>query len=99
MINTVERDTGEEDDTLNGLDDVSSSALNLEEAKPAREIQLSWSMVLKLDGNSEIGAHVRSNFCYLIRLMHLTRSRIGFFSPNLPIFLMRALHILSYHLI
>ena len=51
MTNTVERDTGEEDDTLNGLDDVSTSALNLEEAKPAREIQLSWSMVLKLDGN------------------------------------------------
>ena len=60
MINAVERDTGEDDDTLNGLDDVSSSALNLEEAKPAREIQLSWSMVLKLDGNSEIGAHVYS---------------------------------------
>ena len=26
-------------------------------------------------GNSEIGAHERSNFCYLIRLRHLIRSR------------------------
>ena len=24
-------------------------------------------MVLLLDGNSEIGAHVRTNFCYIIR--------------------------------
>ena len=28
-------------------------------------------MVLTLDGNSEIGAHVRSNLCYLICLRHL----------------------------
>ena len=26
------------------------------------------TMVLILDGNSEVGAHVRSNLCYLIRL-------------------------------
>ena len=32
------------------------------------------SMVL-IDGNSEIGAHVRSNLCYLICLRHLIRSR------------------------
>ena len=25
-------------------------------------------MVIELDGNSEIGAHVRSNLCYLIRI-------------------------------
>ena len=28
-----------------------------------------------LDGNPEIGAHVRSNLCYLICLRHLIRSR------------------------
>ena len=33
------------------------------------------SMVLILDGNSEIGAHVRSNLCYFICLRHLIRSR------------------------
>ena len=32
-------------------------------------------MVLILDGNSEIGAHVRSNLCYLIFLRHLIISR------------------------
>ena len=32
-------------------------------------------MVLTLDGNSEIGAHKSSNFCYLICLKHLIRSR------------------------
>ena len=32
-------------------------------------------MELILDGNSEIGAHVRSNLCYLIFLRHLLRSR------------------------
>ena len=32
-------------------------------------------MVLILDGNSEIGSHVRSNLCCLICLRHLIRSR------------------------
>ena len=32
------------------------------------------SMVLLLDGNSKIGAPVRSNLCYLICLRHLIRS-------------------------
>ena len=32
-------------------------------------------MVLTLDGNSEIGAYVRNNICYLICLMHFIRSR------------------------
>ena len=32
-------------------------------------------MVLILDGNSEIEAHVRSNSCYLIYLRHWIRSR------------------------
>ena len=33
-------------------------------------------MVLTSDGNSEIGAHVRINLCYLICLRHLIRSRV-----------------------
>ena len=32
-------------------------------------------MVLKLEGNSEIGANVRSNLCYLICLQQMVRSR------------------------
>ena len=32
-------------------------------------------MVLILDGNSEIGAHLSSNLCYLICVRHLFRSR------------------------
>ena len=32
-------------------------------------------MVFILDGNSEIGAHIRGDFCYLICLTHLIRSR------------------------
>ena len=31
------------------------------------------TMVLILDGNPEIGAHVRSNLCYLICLRHLIK--------------------------
>ena len=33
------------------------------------------TMVLMLDGSSEIGKHRRSNLCYLICLRHLIRSR------------------------
>ena len=47
-------------------------------------------MVLILDGNSEMGVHVRINICYLICLRHLIRSRatqIGLFPPKIPIFL------------
>ena len=32
------------------------------------------TMVLILDGNSELGAHVRSHLCYLICCRHLIRS-------------------------
>ena len=44
-------------------------------------------MVLILNGNSEIGTHVRSNFCELICLRHLIISRavmnwIFFFSAK-----------------
>ena len=34
-----------------------------------------WTMVLILDGNLEIGAHVRSSLTYLICFWHLLRSR------------------------
>jgi len=34
-----------------------------------------YNMVLILDGNSEMGAHVRSNLCYLISFRHLIRLR------------------------
>ena len=33
------------------------------------------SLVLILDGNTEIGAHVKSNLCYLISVRHFIRSR------------------------
>ena len=60
-------------------------------------------MVLILDGNSEIGAHVRSNLCYLICLGHWIRSRVvinrDFFYEKNPILFMHAQFILSYHLI
>ena len=53
-------------------------------------------MVVILDGNSEIGAHVRSNLCYLICLWHLLRAH--FSSPKTPIFIhVRATCVLSYH--
>ena len=38
-------------------------------------VQIPKVMVLILDGNSEIGAHVGWNICYLIWLRHLIRSR------------------------
>ena len=46
-----------------------------------------YSMLLILGGNSEIGAQLRSNLCYLICLRHLIRSRevtdlIFFFSEK-----------------
>ena len=45
-------------------------------------------MVIILDSNLEIGAHVWSNLCYLIYLRHLIRSRGVtfwiFFSSELP---------------
>ena len=37
--------------------------------------QIGEAMVFILDGNSEIGSHVRSDFSYLICLWHLIRSR------------------------
>ena len=60
------------------------------------------SMVLMFDGNSELGAHVRSTNCCLICLRHLIRSRtdtIIFFSPKDPFSFLRAQHGLIYRLI
>ena len=61
-------------------------------------------MVLILDGTSEIGAHVRSNFCLLTCLRHLSRAReeenLFFLAFAKDLFsFMRAQHVLSYHLI
>ena len=48
-------------------------------------------MVLRLDGNSERGAHARSNLCHLIYSRHLIRSRAVtnriFFNLKRPIFI------------
>ena len=60
-------------------------------------------MVLIIDGNSEKGAHVRSNLSYLICLRHLNRPRAvtnRIFSLRKDIFsFMRAQLVLSYHLL
>ena len=60
-------------------------------------------MVVILDGNSEIGTHIRSNIWYLIclRLLITSRSVINriFFLRKSLFFFMRAQHIMSYHLI
>ena len=48
-----------------------------------------WSMVLILDGNFELAAHVRSNLCYLICLRHLIRSKAV---KNRIVFLRKKLH-------
>ena len=47
------------------------------------------TMVLILDGNLDMGAHVRSNLCYLTWLRHLIKScshKSGFFLPKRPFF-------------
>ena len=51
-----------------------------------------------LDGNPEIGAHVRRNLYYLICLMHLIRSEVvtnRFFFRKHIFFSVRAQHVLS----
>ena len=56
-------------------------------------------MVHISDGNSDIGAHLGSNLCYLICLRRLN-PLIEFCSPKRPIFLYARLqHVWSYHLI
>ena len=61
-------------------------------------------MVLILDGNSEIDAHVGSNQLCFVCLIHLIRSRAVtnriLFSENKYLFFsIRSHHIMSYHLI
>ena len=59
-------------------------------------------MVLILDGKLEIGAHVRSDFSYLICIRHFTISRavrFFFLIQNDMFSLTRAQHVLNYHLI
>ena len=60
-------------------------------------------MVIILDGNSGIGAHVGNNLCYSICFRHFIRSKAvtnRIFFPRKDIFsFMRAQHVLSYHLI
>ena len=54
-------------------------------------LKLLFLMVLISDGNSEIGAHVGSNLCYLFCLRHSVRSRAGtnrILNPKMPIFLL-----------
>ena len=48
-------------------------------------------MVRIFDGNSEIGAHARSNLCYLICLSHLIRSRVTDHSVHVDFFLTKDL--------
>ena len=61
------------------------------------------TMVLILDGNSDIGVHVRSNLCYLTCLRQLNRSRavtnrILFLLRKTYISFLRVQHVLSYHI-
>ena len=61
-------------------------------------------LVLPLAGNSEIGAHVRSNLCELICERHLSgsrgvRNKISFSLRKELLFCMRAQHVLNYPLI
>ena len=68
----------------------------------ASEEKNGGTMLLILDGNSEIGTHVTSNLCYLACLKYLIRSRAATkrnFFPKRHIFFMRAQHVLSYQLI
>ena len=53
-------------------------------------ISLIISMVLLLDGYSEIGAHVKSIYCFMISFWQLIRSRAvtnRTYSPKTPVFL------------
>ena len=67
---------------------------------------ISWvlgaPMVLLLYGSSEIGAHIMGKICYLICLRHLFYSRAvtnRIFFPRKNLFsLMRAQHVLNYHI-
>ena len=64
--------------------------------------ELNYIMILIFDGSSEIGAHIRSDFCYMIVLRHSNRSSavtgLNYSLKDLFSFI-RAQHILSYYLI
>ena len=68
-----------------------------------KKLDINNFMVLILDGNSERGAHIRSNICFFICLKHLIRSiavaNRFFFNPKKHSFFVRAQPLLSYHLI
>ena len=57
------------------------------------------TIVLILYGNPDIGAHRRSNLCYLNCLRHLIGSRADFFLRQRPFFFMRVQYIQNYQLI
>ena len=65
-----------------------------------KRIEYGGFMVRILDGNSEIGAHVRSNLCFLICLRRFIKSRevtnLNLFFGKGPVSFMRAQYI--YHL-
>ena len=58
-----------------------------------------WTMVFRLDGNSEIGAQAKCHLFYLIYLMHFISRAVTnriFFQQKLFSFI-RSQHVLSYH--
>ena len=60
-------------------------------------------MVLKLDGNSELGAHAKCDLGYFHLFTAFARikssHKAGFFIQKRPIFFVHSQHVLSYHLI
>ena len=72
------------------------NSTNLQMSQPLTKF--GSTMMLTSDGNLEIGAYVRSDVCYLICVRHLIRSRLVTNRKDL-FSLMRAQHVLSYHLI
>ena len=69
---------------------------------PSARWMVMMIIALLLDGNSEIGAHVKSNLCYLICSRHLICSRADtkrIFIRKPLLSFVRTQHVLSYHLI
>ena len=95
---TMKRRVRESDDpaNLSRTPGRSLPLIELSNMNPPHRLKLNlliWTMVLMSDGSSEIGAHVRSNFYYLICVRHLIRSRaVTFFPSNVR------QHVLDYHL-
>ena len=63
---------------------------------------IEFTMVLMLDGNSELGGHARSNLCFVISLRQLKSSgavtKRNLFHPKGTFSFIRAQFFLSYHL-